>query len=439
MIKQYLDYKKKKVEEILSSPLVAAAEKNKVIAEYNQFIAEAFSDEFPGMIILNKRMVLEMTMLAKDGKIPLVMDMYDTMIVSGIDMPNGNGNKRPFKKIADLVAVHKSGIPPQGDKILTSESSGAEGIIYFVDPKTGKEHYVSYPCGSDTIHFTLNCVVKNHESGNDWDNYKYAVMIGLDKLDKTKILDVKSEDTYVDGDAELGDDYIIFCPLGEREEVQENNPNAMVIEYDGIPLNMAIESMIVYSGRKLEPYGTYGWGRKIDFMAPMNDNEQLDELLAEKDYPNLRGVFGALLHSESKYMARRMWKREYEAIIALVEYNKANNIDMPVDRLVMGLAVSGAYAIPGNLMVSVKDYKEFVLPILEKHGYVVGEELFEGIDPEASGIKSVSHFYDENGRELPDVECPDWENELRSRVINIIMGNQKVDTTGDSPKSGGKK
>ena len=127
-------------------------------------------------------------------------------------------------------------------------------------------------------------------------------------------------------------------------------------------------------------------------------------------------------------MARRMWKREYEALIALIEYNKENDIDMPVETMMFLLSACGAYATPGFLDVNVSQYKEFVLPILEKHGYSVSEKLFEGIDQNASGMKYISHFSDPSlgGLAMPSVSVPEWEVELRNRVINILMSDKKV-------------
>lgn len=440
MIKEYLDYKRRRVDEIVASRLISDVEKQRAIDEYNQFISEAFSEEYPGRIILSKKIVSELMSLVKSGKIPPVMNTYDTAIVFGADMPNASNDPHPFKQISDLVAVHKTLIPPVGDKILTRENNGCVGEIVFRDPSTEIIHRVNYPSGSDTIHFTLNCPVEQHQYGNNWDSYKYAVMLGLDKLDKSKVLDVKSEDTYVDGDAELGSDYILFCPLGERKEMKKANPNALIIEYDGIPLNLAISSMIIYSGRKLEKFETYGWGRPSDKLPPIPDNLELNELLIEKDYPVLTGKLGSQLHSESKYMARRMWKREYEALIALVEYNKKNGIDMPIDTMMFLLQTGGAYATPGILEVSVEQYKEFVLPILEKHGYDVGDNLFDGIDSNAKELKYISHFPDPSlgGLQMPQLTMPWWENELRNRVVNILLSDKKVND-GEKGSGNGKK
>ena len=417
MIKHYVEYKRKKLDEMLSSPLVSPEEKSRLLVEFKSL----FKD---GCLVLTKSNSQEMLRLVLSSEIPFVMDESDCAIIIGTDMVISKNDGHPFKKMSDLVAIHKTLIPPKKDMILTRESNGGENKIYFVHPETKEKHTISYIAGSDTIHFTLNCPVENHESGNDWDSYKYAVMIVLDKLDKDKILDVKSEDTYLDGDVELGSDYILFCPLGERDAIKEENPNATIIEYDGISLNDAISAMIIFSGRKLEPYGPYGWGKWSEWRSEHPDCLELDKIVAESDYPNLTGQFGRLLHSESKYMARRMWKREYEALIALTEYVRDNNIDLPDEVVVSLLKYNGAYATPGLLTSRVSDFKEFVVPILEKHGYHVGDEFFEGIPSNAEGNKYISHFPDPNfgGMMVPSVQCPEWENVLRERTIALIKG-----------------
>lgn len=214
---------------------------------------------------------------------------------------------------------------------------------------------------------------------------------------------------------------LFFCPLGERDVIQRDNPNATVIEYSGIALNDAIERMIIYSGYKVEPYGTYGWGRDSDFLRVSDDNKELDKILEKEGYPNLVGMFGPALHSETKYMARRMWKREYEAIINLIEYCKQNGIEMPDEIVEMLLVYNGAYAVPGNLEVSIDSYKEFVVPILKKYGYSVDDDFFAGIDMNASGMKMINHYPDPTTcMMIPCISCPDWEVELRRRTIKLI-------------------
>lgn len=424
MIKQYFDYKMKSFEKVLNSTIMSPLEKKETMDNYSRFLSYFKQDQY-GRVIINKKLAREMMKLLKEGKIPFIMDQYDIGIVIGDDMPNGCDYQ--FQSISDFVAVHKSSIIPVDDRIVTPEESGKTNELRFNDPNTGVGHFVSYVIGNDTIHFTLNCAVCNHDVGNDWDSYKYAVMIDLDKLDKSKILDVKSEDTYLDGSVDLGKNYFVFCPLGEKDEVLKSNPNATVVEYSNISLNEAISRMIIYSGKKLEPYGTYGWGRDSDYLPVSSDNKVLDSILDKEDYPNLVGVFGPLLHSETKYMSRRMWKREYEALINLIEYNKKNGIDMPDEVLKMVLTYGGAYSLPGTVPVSPDIYKEYVIPILEKYGYQVDESFFDDIDFSSGNLKIINSYPTEYGM-MPCVQFPEWEEELRKKVIKLVK--EKEYSTG---------
>lgn len=380
-----------------------------------------------GSIIIDYELSKRIMTAIKEREVPLILDESDLLIKMGDGMPNSETySGELFTSLDDIVAVHVSPVPPIADTIITKESSGVKNTMTFVDPTTGIEHNVDYLVGNDTIHFTLNCVVHNHSSGNDWDSYRYGVLADFQKLDKTKILDVKSEDTYIDGNAKLGFDYFLFCPLGEGEKVGKENPGACVIEYDGISLSQAISCMILYSGHKLEPYGTYGWGRNHEYGFEISDVLKLEELVSSEGYPVLKGQFGNALHSETKYMARRMWKKEYEALINLIEYNNENNIEMPDEVLFMVMVYGGAYSTPGTVPVTLEDYKATVLPILEKYDYEVDGSLFEGLEFD-NDMKLIYFTPDSNG--LPIINCPNWENELRSRMIEMLKNGKKNNLT----------
>ena len=45
----------------------------RAVDEYNQFISDAFSEEYPGRIILSKKIVSEMMSLEKKRKIPFII------------------------------------------------------------------------------------------------------------------------------------------------------------------------------------------------------------------------------------------------------------------------------------------------------------------------------------------------------------------------------
>lgn len=393
----------------------------------NSMKEENINTDENGRIIIDYELSKRIMLAIKERKVPLILDESDLLIKMGDGMPNSETySGELFTSLDDIVAVHVSPVPPIEDTIITKESAGVKDNMIFVDPTTQKEHNVAYLVGNDTIHFTLNCVVHNHSSGNDWDSYRYGVLTNFQKLDKTKILDVKSEDTYIDGNVELGYDYFLFCPLGEGEKIGRENPGACVIEYDGISLSQAISCMILYSGYKLEPYGTYGWGRNHEYGLENPDVFKLEELVSHEGYPVLKGQFGNALHSETKYMARRMWKKEYEALINLIEYNNKNNIEMPDEVLFMVMVYGGAYSIPGTVPVTLEDYKATVLPILGKYDYDVDDSLFEGVEVDKD-MKLIYFTPDSNG--LPIIDCPHWENVLRSRIVDMLKDSKKNNLT----------
>ena len=437
MIAEFLNYKRKKIEDIINSENISDIEKKEAEEEYYEFFRKYAVVDEHGRLVIDHNVVKELMTVIKEEKIPLIMNENDKMISVGAELPNSESYKgNLFTSLSDIVAVHITPVPPVDDTIRTKESTGVMNNMIFVDPSTRKQHTVPYLVGNDTIHFTLNCVVHNHESGNDWNSYKYGVLIDFSKLNKTKILDVKSEDTYIDGDAKLESDYFLFCPLGEREKIAEDNPRATIIEYNGITLADAISCMIVFSGRKLEPYGTYGWGKNFEYGSEVSDVYELENFVVSEGYPVLKGQFGNALHSETKYMARRMWKREYEALISLIKYNQENNIHMPDDIALLVMMYGGAYGLPGTVPVSLKDYKEVVFPILEKYGYYVDDSLFEGVDVD-SDMKII--YYPQNGEEIPVISCPNWEIKLRNRVVNILKNDVKSNNISDNNEMNGLK
>lgn len=301
MLKAYIDYRREEIAKLYFTN-VSVEEINDKIQEFNDFLSRCFKVNEEGRLIVTKELVTELGIAIKENKIPLVLDELDMFITVDDSLPNGYSNKfNPFRRISDLVCVHISNYPFSDDTIKTPESTGLEKHMHFVDPNTGLSHEVSYPVRNDTIHFTLNCPVHNHEVGNDWDSFKYGVLVGLDKLDKDSVLDLKSEDTFLDGDVILGDEYYLLCPFGEKDKLQKMNPNATIIEYKDITLSQAIQSLIILSGKKLESYGSYGWGKDYDLLPGSKDIDYLEELAIREKYPVLKNDFGYALHSETKW------------------------------------------------------------------------------------------------------------------------------------------
>ena len=83
-----------------------------------------------------------------------------------------------------------------------------------------------------------------------------------------------------------------------------------------------------------------------------------------------------------------------------------------------------------------------VLPILEKKDFHIDDSIFDGIDYD--GDFKVIHRDDENG--FPVVNCPDWENIIRFRIISelknkknkeldeMLNDNDNSDSNSNDPK-----
>ena len=93
----------------------------------------------------------------------------------------------------------------------------------------------------------------------------------------------------------------------------------------------------------------------------------------------------------------------------------------------MVLTYGGAYSLPGTVPVSLDIYKEYVIPILEKYGYQVDESFFEDIDFSSGNLKIINSYPTEYGM-MPCVQCPEWEEELRKKVIKLVK--EKEYSTG---------
>jgi len=413
MLKQYLDLRTQDFMD--KSYGKSRQQKEEILDEYREYL-KGFGKNVNGKVIISYDIAISILNAALSKRIPLLLDKSD--IVDGLDVDQDySENKRTtFDKESDVILVHKLQYLPVNDTIKTFDSTQYQEFIQFVDPKTQISHKVPYVPGNDTIHFTLNCPVDNNKYGNDWDSYPYAVLVPFDRMDKSTLLDTKTEDTYFDGDTHLGQIYYILCPKGQAAFVQGKNPHARVIEYEGISLNKAIKALISYTGRKAKEYGPFGWGKDTEFMPQDKDERTLYGLFDKEELPHLDCI-----HSESKYMTRRIWKREYRALMALLEYNAKKNIDMPKEIILTALMFGRAYSVPGNVPVSVELFKEFVVPLLQENGYLVDDKFFEGIEEDGK-IKSITSTYSASyGCEIPQMYCPNWEDELRDRTIDLIQ------------------
>lgn len=135
---------------------------------------------------------------------------------------NGEIGFEVKEAIDRYVYVHVTDFMPENNKITTNADKEKNGKI--------DESYDGHAEGRDTVHFTVNGRVLSHANGN-WNQRKYAVvMLGREFMDKNNesIVSINTEDTIVEGNADISGSFII-CPQTDYEEMQKRNPNIVVI------------------------------------------------------------------------------------------------------------------------------------------------------------------------------------------------------------------
>ena len=137
---------------------------------------------------------------------------------------------REFKKLDDVMLVHKTNYPPRKCTIETRVSAKVveqETIFIFEGWYT-----VNSRPYRNTVHFAANHEVSGN-SGGDWYSMKYAVITPLTSIPKERVKSNRSVDTFVEGSVSIGEGSYILCPKEEMAAIQEMNPGVTVVGYEG--------------------------------------------------------------------------------------------------------------------------------------------------------------------------------------------------------------
>ena len=138
-----------------------------------------------------------------------------------------NREGQQFTSFDDFVLVHKTNYAPINNTIETAYSAYQRGTELKERNVTvnGQEYKYPQPLGRETIHFSVNGPVSNHLTGNDWDSMPYAIIIPFNKIDKERIGQALSVDTFINGSVELDGDCYILCPEEDVEKILSTNSN----------------------------------------------------------------------------------------------------------------------------------------------------------------------------------------------------------------------
>ncbi len=179
---------------------------------------------------------------------------------------NETNADKDFKDLSDFVLVHKTMFAPKGDVVKTAHEAG---VVVDSDLKAinvnGKDIRVPVKVFRNTLHFCVNTEVTGGFIGaNDWDNYRYAVIVPFTSVKQEKIANFFTVDTYTNGGVELDKSCYILCPEEDYEMIKKDNPNTNVIKYKGQKVTGYANTFITLLGYKREQAGAYNWENEID-------------------------------------------------------------------------------------------------------------------------------------------------------------------------------
>lgn len=193
--------------------------------------------------------------LLNDNNIPIVLTEEDKKAI--IDIPREYNEKG----MESIVLVHKTDYIPHSSKIRSNRD--AKAIAGTIETKfnDGSDYKIDVPSKRRTVHFSMNGEVGSHLYGN-WDSKKYAIIIPFNDIPKENIAAANPEDTWTKDSVRLTVNTWILCPKGEKEQIQEENPNINIIEYEGKCVSGYANSFVTNLGYRYEDVGVRYWNDK---------------------------------------------------------------------------------------------------------------------------------------------------------------------------------
>lgn len=342
---------------------------------------------------------------------------------------NGEIGFEVKEPIDRYVYVHVTDFMPEDNKITTNADKEKNGKI--------DETYDGHAEGRDTVHFTVNGRVLSHGSGN-WDQRKYAVVMpAKDFIDKNnkKIRSIKTEDTIVEGNADISGSFII-CPQTDYEEMHKRNPNIVIVPIEAErAVDVAVET--VMKNDFVSKFITYVLDLKNRECGPQGWFEEKEDL---PWYINKKNADSIAINEYRKiieqYIGRKMpWKQHIGSYtIALNEIRIGLGITGELERE----ALIELYQTPETQGVSSekmrKIAKEIDKILAEKDGLGMWVSLygnFSQIDKNTreNGSKEIDEYL---GIDIKDVYDGDI---ITTNIKRIQMISDKMKREGESKEA----
>ena len=326
--------------------------------------------------------------LLNDNNIPIVLTEEDKKAI--IDIPREYNEKG----MESIVLVHKTDYIPHSSKIRSNRD--AKAIAGTIETKfnDGSDYKIDVPSKRRTVHFSMNGEVGSHLYGN-WDSKKYAIIIPFNDIPKENIAAANPEDTWTKDSVRLTVNTWILCPKGEKKQVQAENPDINIIEYEGECVSDYANSFVTNLGYRYEDVGVHSWNdeksseeicevisdnvfrRSVHYYSKESDTEGsfqnidiatiLAELLVQKHYfKNYNDFKKMIAKTEFEKSINNIFMQGKERILTNVNILKSNlqkigvNIPQQYIEIIEKMVQQSKYGIDfnyKNVLLEIQNYK----------------------------------------------------------------------------------
>lgn len=365
-------------------------EKNRPIKDQIEKIDKEIEDirvERDNRKIYSEKRIKDIFEFVKSGKIYYEFDENDTIISESTtsDYYKKKKEKPIFKSLEDFLLVHKTNFFPCNDTIYTAKSTHAKKTTRF--SFRGKKYEADYLAANDSTHFCLNGPVTSHMRGN-WDNRKYAIVVGLNDVNRENLLSLNFEDIYFEGNVHLGKKYYILVPKNEIEEIKKNklnlNHNAIIVPYDGISLNNAVLSLVACLGKQPEEITDNGW-LKEDSEVELNARKVLKSCKQGSKY---EGV----IHVESENMMQRVLEERANRIISIFELLKKEGLNPTLEELLELIEDHGHERLNDHKYTN-ETFVNYYINIFKKNNYNISEDIINDERFQTEYLREHTEYY----------------------------------------------
>jgi len=344
--------------------------------------------------------------------VPIVLSEEDKVLLDKPLIDRGPN----YKGAEDFVLVHVTDFAPQNSTIYTPKDTGKK---YKLDKCiiNGKnyEEQIERKEARDTVHFSVNHMVSPNDGG-DWKDKRYAIFTPWNEISQDEIIGGVPVDIFTQGSIEVKNAYML-CPKGEKENIQKNNPDMTIVEYEGDRVWEYADAFVETLGYRFESGGHHNWTNET----------------AAKQFRNIIEKEGLYYGHHSGSQAKEQERRQngINKKVAIYKFIKDNNMILNRDD-VIGMEIDSGDSEFGLGEIDT------IEPVLRELGLQVSEDTLKTIKEISSGTYKegknfiltneeeafIEEAYRKCGRDYRDREKL-LNYVIRRTILTEILKNQR--------------